>query len=165
MTASLVDTTDFQLIAEPGEDEAEDIQLLAEMEERARGYLEYLELLPLCQDLLLAYALPGVIALYVARLHPYPTGEPEQTQDFWLIVGDLPSIAFIGYEDHTRVTAIETYCDACQHWAETVLEGGDLSECYPISAAPTQANAENLLRRTAFIRDEILPVVRGKVAE
>lgn len=170
MNAWLVDATDFQLVAEPGEDEAEDTLDLAEMEDWARNVLDNRGFGPYCQELLLAYGLPRVIALYLARLdlpvspvYPIPTGRIEGKKDLWVVVGDLPAIHFWGDWGDTRDYALESYCITAEEWAQCVLDGESLDECFPIPAAPTREHARMLLSRVRFIRDEIIPVVRGEV--
>ena len=163
MTAPLVDTTDFQLIAEPGEDEAEDILLVAQMEDNAKYFLAS-TVLPPRKDLLLAYALPGVIALYLAQFEtPIPSGESEGDMERWVVVGDLPCMHFQteGFEKPDQ--ALGLYCALAEEWAEDVVTGRDLDNCYPIAAEPTSELAYMLLSRVRFIREEIVPVVRGEV--
>jgi hypothetical protein len=52
---------------------------------------------------------------------------------------------------------LEFYCGVMEDWADTVLKGGDLSGCYPVSAAPTEEHARMLKSRIAFIREKLMP--------
>jgi hypothetical protein len=164
MNAPLVDTTDFQLVADPGEDEAEDKLLLVKMEDTARWFLT-LTTFPARRDLLLAYALPGVIALYLAQfISPIISGECEGDMERWVVVGDLPPIHFETQGAETPEQALRLYCAIAREWADDVMAGRSLTESYPIAAVPTRELAEMLLSRIAFIEDEIVPVVRGEVS-
>jgi hypothetical protein len=52
--------------------------------------------------------------------------------------------------------ALEGYCELAEDWAKAVLQGGDLSQVYPVNVEPTAEHAEMLLSRTQFIRDKII---------
>ncbi|RZK05537.1 MAG: hypothetical protein EOO46_15785 [Flavobacterium sp.] len=73
----------------------------------------------------------------------------------WIIVGDLPSVYLVA-SIKTGEEALETYCELMEEWANNVLKGCSLDECYPVEAEPTTENAELLKSRTVFIRKEIL---------
>ncbi len=161
MTAPLVDTTDFQLGVDPNQDAAVDGPLLAEMEEAAQAILEWRDLPPR-KALLLAYALPGVIALYLAQFETaIPVGESQGDMERWVVVGDLPPMEFETDDYETRERALRLYCAIAQDWADNVLAGEDLTDCYPIAAEPTDDNARMLLSRIDFIREELVPLVGG----
>jgi hypothetical protein len=53
---------------------------------------------------------------------------------------------------------LRLYCAIAQDWAETVLAGRDLSQCYPIPVEPSRELAESLLGRVAFLREEFVPL-------
>lgn len=86
-----------------------------------------------------------------------PGGRPEDAER-WVVVGDLPSMHFETDDTPTPASALELYCGIAQEWAETVLDGGDLSECYPIDVAPTREHADMLNSRIGFIREELIPL-------
>ncbi len=56
--------------------------------------------------------------------------------------------------------ALDLYCAIAQDWADSVMEGGDLSGSYPIEAEPTKEHAAMLLSRVDFIRSELIPLAR-----
>jgi hypothetical protein len=74
-----------------------------------------------------------------------------------VVVGDLPSVCFETEGVPTPSFALKVYCSICQDWAEAVLEGRDLRECYPIKAAPTREHAEMLMGRIEFMREKLIP--------
>jgi hypothetical protein len=55
--------------------------------------------------------------------------------------------------------ALEAYCELSEDWANAVLQGGDLSQVYPVKAEPTIEHAKMLLSRVSFIREKIIPDV------
>jgi hypothetical protein len=73
----------------------------------------------------------------------------------WIIVGDLPSV-YLDASIETGKEALETYCILMEEWADNVLQGHSLEECYPVKAEPIIVNAESLKSRVAFIRKELL---------
>jgi hypothetical protein len=58
----------------------------------------------------------------------------------------------------TPDVALKLYCAIAQDWADTVLEGRDLSDSYPIPVAPTREHAKMLLGRIDFIRKKLIPL-------
>jgi hypothetical protein len=76
----------------------------------------------------------------------------------WAVSGDLPSMCFETDDARTPSDALRLYCAIAQDWAETVLAGGDLSQCYPIPVEPSRELADSLLGRVAFLREEFVPL-------
>lgn len=161
MTAPLVDTKDFQIGVALGEDPSVDGPLLAAMGEEACAFLASRKLPPR-RALLLAYALPGVIALYLAQFEkPIPSGESKGDLERWVVVGDVPSMHFETDDFETRERALRLYCAIAEDWADNVLAGRSLADSYPLAAEPTREHAEMLLSRIKFIREKIVPLVGG----
>lgn len=73
-------------------------------------------------------------------------------------VGNVPSMHFETDDTPTPALALGLYRAIAQVWAENVLAGSDLSDSYPIEAAPTQEHAEMLLSRIEFIRTKLVPL-------
>jgi hypothetical protein len=74
--------------------------------------------------------------------------------EMWLVVGDLPTICFTTDTSPTRAAALRTYCDIAEEWADAVLTGSDLSECYDVGVEPTEEHARMLKSRTRTIRHD-----------
>jgi hypothetical protein len=152
-----VDTTKFQ--CRVPEDDAEEAALLEPLAAEARGIIESIPSSPPIYEILLAYGVGGVLALFLIRFaYPITGGESDGEMEVWTVVGDLPSVVFETESARTPSDALRLYCAICQDWADTVLAGGDRSECYPIRAEPTREHAEMLLGRIEFIREKLIPL-------
>jgi hypothetical protein len=161
----MLDTSTFQLGVQPDddddqEDDAEEEALLGELERRATAFVKSHRWAPPVKELLLAFGIGRVIGLYLVRFeHGIFSGEGNGRQETWIVVGDLPSIYFATEGSETRAAALCTYCDIAEAWADAVLAGDDLSECFPIPVEPTEEHARMLKSRIRTIRNEFVPLV------
>jgi len=161
-----VDTRQFQfgVISDIDYDETEERQALEELTQRARQIVQDQVWLPPCQDLLLAYGVFDIIGLYLARFeHPFTLNNGDRRDEIWLVLGDLPTIFFTTDASPTRAAAMRTYCDLAEAWANAVLSGGDVSDCYDMGVEPTPEHARMLQSRVASIRELFLPDLEGRV--
>ena len=53
--------------------------------------------------------------------------------------------------------ALENYCSLMDDWVAAVRSGGDLNTVFPVDAAATLRNADDLSGRLGFVRKEIIP--------
>lgn len=134
------------------EEEAEGLKALTDEAWRFVGRYRWT---PRIADLVLAFAVAPIAGLFLMRFEP--GGRPEDAER-WVVVGDLPSMHFETDDTPTPALALELYCAIAQDWADTVLDGGDLSDCYPVEVAPTREHAEMLKCRIDFIRSELIPL-------
>ena len=152
-----IDTSKFQLGVAPDEDEEEEAPLLDALATDARAFIQSRPWAPPIKDLLLAYGVGGIIGLFLVRFERPLSGELAGETEMWAVVGDLPSVCFETEMTPTPAAALELYCAICQDWAEAVLEERDLTQSYPIAAAPTREHAEMLLGRIGFMREKLVP--------
>lgn len=151
----LVDTSSFPVgidIDYESDDERERLQALTD---EAWGFVTSYRWSPPIGDLVMAFAVAPILALYLMRFEP--GGRPED-RERWVVVGDLPSMHFETDDTPTPALALQLYCAIAQDWADNVLAGRDLSDSYPIPVEPTQQHAEMLLSRVDFIRKELIPL-------
>jgi len=73
----------------------------------------------------------------------------------WVIQGDIPTV-YVDQSVTEGGEALKIYCDLMDEWADNVLQGRTLEDCYPVDAEPTADNARLLKKRIAFIRKELL---------
>jgi len=107
--------------------------------------------------MLLAFGVGEVIGLFLIRFErPVPDGEEDEAE-VWIVVGDIPTI-FLAAEPRTPADALRLYRVIAEDWADKVLAEEDLSEAFPISAAPTREHAEMLKSRLEFIREKFIPL-------
>ncbi|MDP3490266.1 MAG: hypothetical protein Q8R71_09020 [Phenylobacterium sp.] len=104
-------------------------------------------------DLVLAFGVAPILALFLARREP---GARLEDAERWVVVGNLPSMHFETDDTPTPALALRLYCAIAQDWADNVVAGRDLSESYPIPVAPTPELAENLLGRVDFSRTKLI---------
>jgi hypothetical protein len=137
----------------------EDLAGLAELEDRARAYVMSFRFSPPIADMILAFGLAPILALFLVRLaRPIEGGELAGETEMWAVAADGPSMYFETEAARTPAEALELYCVLAEDWANTVLAGADLAECYPIPVPPTAELANSLLGRVRFIRREFVPV-------
>lgn len=152
---NLIETSSFPVGEDLDYESEEEVELLKALSALAWGFVDSYRWPPPIADLLLAFGIAPIIGLYLMRFEP--GGKPED-RERWVVVGDLPSMHFETDDTPTPALALELYCAIAQDWADTVLSGQDLSECYPIPVAPTQEHAEMLLRRIERIRSDFIPL-------
>jgi hypothetical protein len=151
-----VDTSSFQLSGVPNPEE--DAQL-AVLEEEARDYVSTRPWSKPIREILLAYGLGRILALFLVRFEEPIRWDGEEDAELWVVVGDLPP-AYFGTDDSPNpVEALETYCIFMQDWADRILNGDDIDGAYPMAAAPTEEHARMLKSRIEFIRQELIPTV------
>ncbi|WP_068877675.1 MULTISPECIES: hypothetical protein [unclassified Phenylobacterium] len=151
--AMLVDASRFPVGLDIDYESPEEIEGLRRLQLEAREFVENDSSRPI-SDLVLAFGIAPILALFLVRFE-----RPRKPEDAerWAVVGNLPAMHFETDDTPTPALALQLYCAIAQDWADNVLEGRDLSENYPIEAAPTREHAEMLLDRIDFIRRELIP--------
>ncbi len=159
--ADPVDCSRFPVGEDIDYDSPEERKGLEQLRDDARGFIESRPWSPPIAELLLAFGVSPILALFLVR-HTEPIAQGERAGDLesWVVVGDLPFMLFEPDEARTPARALELYCAIAQDWADRVLANDDLSESYPIPVAPTEEHAEMLLRRIDFIRKELIPLAQ-----
>lgn len=154
-----VDTSRFQFGVLPESDPEfypeHERRLLDELATRARISLDVQEWTPPIEELLLAFGIGRIIGLYLVRFPIPAVVRPGVHRDeMWLVVGDLPTICFTTDTSPTPGDALRTYCDIAEEWADAVLSGSDVSDCYDMGVEPTEEHALMLKGRATTIRDD-----------
>ena len=150
----LVDTSNFPVGLDIDYGTAEEIGRLKALQSEAERFVRNDAHAPIL-ELVLAFGVAPMLALFLVRFeHPRKPEDAER----WAVVGDLPPMHFETDDTPTPALALQLYCAIAQDWADSVLAGSDLSECYPVEVAPTQEHAEMLLSRIDFIRRELVPL-------
>jgi len=142
-------------VGEPLDDEDEDERAeLKTLEDEAWAYLETYSWNRPMAELVLTFGFAPILALFLLRREP---GTRPEDRERWVVTGDLPSMRFETDDAPTAAIALQLYCAIAQDWADSILQGRDLSECYPIPVAPTREHAEMLSGRIESIRKELIP--------
>lgn len=151
-----VDASGFLTLPDlTGEDE-EEAELLTRLAAEAEGYVRSFEWCPPIERTYLAFGVGGIIGLFLFRFtRPIANGED---QELWVVVGDMPPAYFVTESAPNAPEALAAYCELMEDWAQAILSGGDVSECYPIAAAPTEEHARMLLSRLDTIRRDFIPM-------
>jgi hypothetical protein len=121
---------------------------------------------PPIERLYLAWGIGRILCVFLVKFERPIHGQPDD--EVWVVVGDLPSVYLDTFVQDVPMV-LETYCSLMDDWADAVLEGGDLSKCYPVDTAPTREHAEMLKSRIKTIREDLIPHVislqNGEAAE
>ena len=151
-----VDTAAFQFGVGRGgyPDEA---SLFGEMASKARAFIQTHRWAPPIKNLLLAFGVGGIHALYLVQFEHGIAGTGNGDTESWVVVGDGPSMVFETDDARTPARALELYCCIADDWADKVLAGDDLSDSYPIPVAATAEHAKMLKGRVEFIRKKLIP--------
>jgi uncharacterized protein DUF4826 len=153
--SQLIDTSSFPTGENLDYESEEEVEQLEVLRAEAWRYLHSYRWVPPIADLVLAFGVAPIIALFLARREP---GAKPEDAERWVAVGDLPSMHFETDDAPTPALALKLYCAIAQDWAENVIEGRDLSDSYPIPVAPTREHADMLLDRIDFIRTRLIPL-------
>jgi hypothetical protein len=151
----LVDTSSFPTGENLDYESEEEVEQLEVLRAEAWRYLHTYRWDPPIADLVLAFGIGTILALFLARREP---GTRPEDAERWVVVGNLPSMHFETDDAPTPAVALRLYCAIAQDWADNVLDGRDLSESYPIPVSPTRQHAEILLSRIDFIRTKLIPM-------
>jgi hypothetical protein len=157
-----VDTSRFQfgVISDEDYDETDERRRLDELAQRVRGIIRDQPWAPPIQDLLLAFGVGDVLGLYLVRFeHPCTMDNGDRRDEMWVVAGDLPTIFFSTDCGRTRAEALRVYCDLADEWADAVLDGADISDCYEMHVEPTEEHARMLKSRAGTIRRKFIPYV------
>lgn len=154
MTAR-IDTSRFPVGKDLDYEGEEERRRLAALTDEAWSFVRGWRWDPPVAELVLAFAVAPILGLFLMRFAP--GGRPEDAER-WVVVGDLPSMHFETDEARTPARALELCCAIAQDWANGVLAGRDLSDSYPFPTDRTRANAERLLDRVKFIRENLIPL-------
>jgi hypothetical protein len=146
----------FQPIKNIEREDEEEAKLLRRMAEEAAAYIRSFRWCPNIEDACLGYGVGGVIALFLFEFSEAIGGTGDA---LWVVVGDVPSAYLVMEGNETPTKALEAYCLLMEEWADAVLANTDRRDVFPVSAAPTTENAQALLSRVRFIRDNILPTI------
>jgi hypothetical protein len=153
----LVDTSAFPVGSSLDYESEEEVEALAALQAEAKAFVENDSPRPV-SNMVLAFGVAPILALFLVRFD-----QPRKPEDAerWAVVGDLPPMHFETDDTPSPALALDLYCGIAQDWAYNVLEGQDLSECYPIEVAPTREHAEMLLGRVDFIQRELIPLAEA----
>jgi hypothetical protein len=155
----------FQCFIWPVTPDDEEAPMFASMEAEARSALAGMWRMPPIRDVLLAYGVGEVFALFLVRFQqPILGGECDGDLETWVGVGDCPTIVFDTSETPNPVRAIELYCAIVEDWATAILTGRSLQDSYPIATEPTEEHAQMLMQRVDFIREKLIPQARSYAA-
>lgn len=112
-----------------------------------------------CKSILsgwLAVYWEGVLGVFLFEIEPSGSGVDEYV---WIVVGDIPP-AYVDVEsgENSR-EVLESYVAIMRDWADTVLKGESVEDCYPVEVPATKEYADMLQNRLdlldTFISEEL----------
>jgi hypothetical protein len=132
--------------------DVEEFQAILMLYNEAKTYVENFKW---CKKIIKGWYDFGIyekIGVFLFKIEPIS----DEVDDFiWIIVGDLPS-AYLDCSVLTGKEALKIYCEIMTEWADNILYGKSVENCFPVNASPTMENANLLKRRIEFIKTEIL---------
>ncbi|GLQ88858.1 hypothetical protein [Dyella flagellata] len=147
-----------QMLGEDGEE----TELFNQAAEEARSYLESFHWCDGVRDEYFCYGIGGLVEIFLFKVSRRLEQEKAVEEWLWVIVGDLPSAYLVTDDDKNPHDALLTYCSLMKDWVIAVQAGSDLSQVYPVDAAPTEENASRLSMRIDFLVDEVLPLLASE---
>jgi hypothetical protein len=154
---SIVDTSQFPTGRNIDYVSKGEVTRLAALKDDARRFLLGLRWTPPIAELILAFGVAPIAALFLARFERGIEGKGNGDTEVWVVVGDLPSAYFVVEACPKPAEALEVYCELMEDWADAVIAGADLSESYPVAVEPTIEHADMLKGRIDFIRKKLIP--------
>ena len=141
-------------------DDQEDTEKLAEMSKKADNYITSYRWCPDIKEKYFGFGVGGIFAVFLYRFAlplRWTNGAVTDMDDWlWVIVGDLPSAYLVVDDAPTPGLALGIYCVLMEDWANCILSDNSVENCFPVAASPTKEHAEMLLKRTSWIREEII---------
>lgn len=159
MSRNIVNSAPFQLHPELDGGDADETPRLIAMAQEALTYIRGFKWAPPVKRLYLAFGVGGVMALFLVEFEHAIQGAPDE--ELWVVVGDMPPAYFIVDESPDAAEALNNYCGLMEEWADCVLAKRNLSQCYPISTAPTKPNAKMLKDRMKHVRRDFIPLAKA----
>ena len=154
-----IDSSDFPTGGSDVDYDAEDLAGLEVLKAQARAHVESWASSPPISAMVLAFGVAPIVGVFLAQFaEPVARGDLVGANEMWAVAGGLPSMCFETDDARNPADALRLYCAIAEDWAQNVLVGGDVSQCYPIPAEPSREHAEMLLSRIAFLRENFVPI-------
>lgn len=106
-------------------------------------------------DTMLYYNLGNKLCVFTLHIINNQSSD-EADNKLWVITGDLPNMNLDTYNVTSLKDALENYADLAAAWADGVLAGESLEDCYMFDEEPTAELATMLKSRVEFMRDNII---------
>lgn len=132
--------------------EIDEFKAILNLYEEAKTFLENFDW---CKKTISCWYDSGIyekIGVFLFKIEPI---NKDVDEFIWIIIGDLPTV----YLDQSVINgqeALKIYCELMKEWADNIIQGKSINECYPIPVDPTKENAELLIKRIEFIKKELL---------
>lgn len=148
-----VDFSTVVPIAQMAGDDDEDTELLHGLQREAISYIRAFKWCAAVIESFFGIGVGGLFAVFLVRIKP--VGAVDEWH--WIVVGDIPSCYLVTDHAPRPLDAMTIYCELMREWIAAVRKGEPLENVFPVRAAPTRENADQLERRLAFIESEVLP--------
>lgn len=136
----------------------EEQRALFDMLKDAERYITSFRWCPPVSERYLGCGVAGIVAVFLFKFRS-PIGK-NGDEYLWVVNGDVPSAYLVTDNARDARTALLQYCDIVDEWAEAVLNPTADDNVFPVSAQGTKENANDLLSRTRFIREKVVPSCR-----
>lgn len=134
--------------------DVEDAELLSELIERAKDYLQGFDWCRGIEETYFGVGVGGVVAVVLFRIRPE---RPDVDEWLWVVVGDVPSLYMVTDEASTPQQALRGYIELRDEWIAAVRAGASVDHLAPVNVPATPEWADDLDSRLRFIEKNILP--------
>jgi len=148
-----VDMEKLKSVAQIAGEDAEETELLRASLEEATAFLKAFDWCRGIREMYFGLGVGGVVSVFLFRIDAAPMVD----EWVWVIVGDLPSCYLVTDEAQTPVGALKTYCDLMEDWVRAVRARRPLNDVFPVSAEPSEENADLLAKRIKLLRTDVIP--------
>ena len=145
--------TDVEPVGSIEWEDDEDAELYQRMIEEATEFMEGFRWCRKVESLSGGKAVPGVIAVFLARIVPT---KKDVDADLWVIVGDVPPAYLVLDDSPDSNQALLAYIECMEDWVGAARAGDPVDDLIPVNVEPTPENAEMLASRLAFLQEHIV---------
>jgi hypothetical protein len=143
-------------------DDADDTRRLRAMAAEAREYITSFKWCLPIKAMFLADGFGEIIAIFLFEFEGMVGGTDDR---LWVVVGDLPSAYMVVEPQDCAREALERYCELMEDWINAVLITHNFDDVFPVDAAESSTNAEDLRSRLGFLRREIIPHINADLID
>ena len=152
-TVETVPPSDVEPVDSIQFEDDEDADLYKPMIQQATEWLEGFRWCRKVESLSGGLAIPGVIAVFLAKIIPAEKGVDT---DLWVVVGDVPPAYLVLDDAPDSEQALLAYIECMEDWVSAAKAGDSVDELIPVNVEPTPENAELLASRLAFLQEHVL---------
>lgn len=151
---------DFSKLVSPDKIAGEDAVETAQLKALHEKSVEFISGFSWCRSITHSYFAGGVADIVGVFLFEIIPAASTLDAFLWVVVGDIPPAYLVTDDAPDAASALEGYIAEMERWVSAINHNTSLEGVIPVNGAPTAANAEMLNRRLAFLKENILPILK-----